>query len=80
MTGPLYAHDCALCYYLGSDGPQEGEPRCNAVDMYVCNLTAPASELTFVRRYSSRQDHYGCLLRNYAGARYAENRRRFAAK
>jgi len=49
---PVHDHDCERCRYVGADAPQQGEPRCNQVDMYICKSS-------LVRRYGSEGARYG---------------------
>lgn len=59
---PTYKHDCENCIFVGTDDPDEGEPKTNAVDMYACPaLKGPFPHIIMIRRYSSKPSNYGSM-------------------
>jgi len=77
---PRFNHDCDKCHYLGEDGPLPGEPKCNAVDLYICTIGHKDQRYySLIRRYSSEDSEYGSLsvgvVRDNNIDRYAANLR-----
>ncbi len=74
---PAHTHDCDECIFVGADGPVEGEPRTNQVDMYVHLSTRPFGG-SLIRRYSSEGADYGSFDPE-TGRRFEKYRRVIAA-
>lgn len=52
---PVYQHDCDECHFILTDETRSGEPRTNAVDVW---LHEHKNRVVLIRRFSSEPADY----------------------